>query len=63
LNTVDASRSDTIRDALSADRRTLEAVVDEDDLVLTPGAVAQVIEPLEVWWAVAGGWAIDQWIG
>jgi hypothetical protein len=29
----------------------------------TPASVAAVMEPVGVWWAVAGGWAIDLWLG
>ena len=28
-----------------------------------PELVASVMEPLGVWWAIAGGWAIDLWLG
>jgi len=28
-----------------------------------PETVAAVMEPLRLWWAVAGGWAIDLWLG
>lgn len=31
--------------------------------MLTPRAVAKVMEGVGVWWAVAGGWAIDLWLG
>src|SRR4051812_41061331 len=27
-----------------------------------PELVASVMEPLGVWWAVAGGWAVDLWV-
>ena len=30
---------------------------------LTPTAVAEVMDRIGVWWAVAGGWAIDLWLG
>lgn len=30
---------------------------------MTPAAVAHVMRPRGVWWAVAGGWAIDLWLG
>jgi hypothetical protein len=30
---------------------------------MTPDEVAKVMEPLEVWWGIAGGWAIDLWLG
>jgi hypothetical protein len=29
----------------------------------TPASVAEVMERTCVWWAVAGGWAIDLWLG
>ncbi len=29
----------------------------------TPASVAAIMEPVGVWWAVAGGWAIDLWLG
>ncbi len=28
-----------------------------------PASVAAIMDPLGVWWAVAGGWAIDLWLG
>lgn len=28
-----------------------------------PETVAAVMEPLGLWWAIAGGWAIDLWLG
>src|SRR5262249_28407271 len=31
--------------------------------VLAPADVAPVMEQLGIWWAVAGGWAIDLWLG
>jgi hypothetical protein len=36
--------------------------VSEAEVVLQPGEVGAVIECLEIWWAVAGGWAIDLWL-
>jgi hypothetical protein len=29
----------------------------------TPERAAAVVRPLGVWWAIAGGWAIDLWLG
>ena len=29
----------------------------------TPLSVAEIMNPVGVWWAVAGGWAIDLWLG
>jgi hypothetical protein len=31
--------------------------------MFTPEAVAAVMDRVGVWWAVAGGWAIDLWLG
>jgi hypothetical protein len=31
--------------------------------MLGPRDVARVMRPLGVWWAIAGGWAIDLWLG
>jgi hypothetical protein len=31
--------------------------------VLNPVSVAEVMSEVGVWWAVAGGWAIDLWLG
>ncbi len=31
--------------------------------VLVPGSVAEVMSEAGVWWAMAGGWAIDLWLG
>jgi hypothetical protein len=31
--------------------------------VVEPGDAARVIRTLDVWWAIAGGWAIDLWLG
>jgi hypothetical protein len=28
-----------------------------------PNGVATVMRPLGIWWAIAGGWAIDLWLG
>jgi len=34
------------------------------DVVMdAPASVAAIMEPIGVWWAVAGGWAIDLWLG
>ena len=30
---------------------------------MDPVGVAEVMEPLSVWWAIAGCWAIDLWLG
>jgi hypothetical protein len=29
----------------------------------TPASVAAIMEPVGLWWAIAGGWAIDLWLG
>jgi hypothetical protein len=35
----------------------------ESEPTITPSVVSAVIEPTGLWWAVAGGWAIDLWLG
>jgi hypothetical protein len=34
-----------------------------DEALITLNGVAGVIEPLGVWWGIAGGWAIELWLG
>ena len=38
-------------------------MVSQNARVLAPVAVAEVMSEVGVWWAVAGGWAIDLWLG
>jgi len=38
-------------------------VVDDGEHVFGPDAVGAVMRPLDLWWAIAGGWAIDLWLG
>src|SRR5262245_287014 len=32
-------------------------------VVVEPREVANVMRTLDLWWAIAGGWAIDLWLG
>ena len=50
--------------AALARRRTRHSVaVQSGSDWAIPERVASVMEPLGVWWAIAGGWAIDRWLG
>jgi hypothetical protein len=35
----------------------------QNEWVLAPSVVAETMNDVGVWWAVAGGWAIDLWLG
>src|SRR5262249_51625344 len=43
--------------------RHIRVGVGHDGPVTTPDDVATTIDPLNLWWAIAGGWGIGLWIG
>lgn len=46
------------------DGRTFAASWSRDNLgVIAPSEVASTMRSIGVWWAIAGGWAIDLWLG
>lgn len=66
----DASRTTLVRRRFWPAARSKRISVDtrwshgcHDVVMETPVSVAEIMDRVGVWWAVAGGWAIDLWLG